>query len=144
MTQTNTTEKVSLSPRINFNFFSFRDFSSRQDALEEGYLIDVSALSSTFEVPVAMTREVWELCVTTDHNDIFNQQWRVTSLLTQAKVAVKQSPDHATEAFFEVKQFPRSSLSYLNKLRLWIVVSLGDQNEPVLTIMLDTQHAEAS
>jgi hypothetical protein len=142
-TKTNTSVRVSLSSRINFKFFSFRDFSSRKEAFEEGYLVDVSALSSTFKVPVAMTREVWELYVAVNDNDLFNQQSRVVSLLTQAKEAVKHTPAHATEAFFEVKQFPGSSSSYLNKLRLWVVVSLGDQSEPVLTIMLDTQHAEA-
>ncbi len=123
-------------------FFSFRDLP-RKDAIEEGYLIDVSTLSTSFKADVCITREVWELYISIDDPELFNRQCRVVSLLAQAKMAIKHAVPHTAEVFFEVKRFPRRSQSFLNKIRLWIVVSSGDSNEPVLTVMLDTQHGEA-
>jgi hypothetical protein len=123
-------------------FFSYRDFKYRKEAIKEGYLVDVSKLSNAFKADVAITREVWELYVSADNPSWFKEQFRAVSLLAQAKVAIKHAAPHASEVFFEVKRFPRKSQSYLNKIRLWLVVSSGDSNEPVLTIMLDTQHGE--
>ncbi len=125
-------------------FFSFRDFKERKEAIDQGYLINVSELSSQFNADIAITREVWELYVTVNEPDWFKEQFRAASLLAQAKIAIKHADPHASEVFFEVKRFPRKIQSYLNKIRLWLVVSSGDNNEPVLTIMLDTQHGELS
>ncbi|MFW5442684.1 MAG: DUF6573 family protein [Methylococcaceae bacterium] len=124
-------------------FFSYRDFKYRKEAIKEGYLVDVSKLSRTFKADVAITRELWELYVAVDNPNGFKERFRAVSLLAQAKMAIKHADPHASEVFFEVKQFPRKLKSYLNKVRLWLVISSGDSHEPVLTIMLDTQHGEA-
>ena len=121
-------------------FFSFRDLPSRQQAIEEGYLVDVSSISKTFNVPVAMTREVWENCVVVKQADAFREGFRTISILMQAKIAIKQAPADVTEVSFDVKQFPWNTRSHKNKQRLWVAVSLGDKHEPVLTVMLDSQH----
>jgi len=133
-----------LTPPLDASpFFSFKDFIYRKEAIAEGYLVDLSALSSTFKASVCMTREVWELYVVVNDVDLFRHRFRAVSLLSQARIAIKQASAHSTEAFFEVKRYPRRSQSFLNKIRLWIVVSSGDSDEPVLTIMLDTQHGKA-
>ncbi len=123
-------------------FFSCRDFRNRKVALEEGYLIDVSNIANIFHVPVAITREVWALCISNNNPDLFNQQFRVVSLLAQTKAAIKTASSQASEVQFDVKQFPRKVASHHNKIRLWGVVSSGDNKKPVFTIMLDTQHGE--
>jgi hypothetical protein len=124
------------------DFFSFTDAVSRKNALEEGFLVDVSALSNKiFQAPVAITREVWELCVSVNQTENrFKQQAILISILCQAKVAIKRAQSHATEVSFDMKWFPRSIRAHLDKLSLWIAISTDEQNEPVLTLMLDSQH----
>ena len=146
MTPFNTAVIASLQPKTPLTeFFSFKDAINRQHALDEGFLIDVSSLATKFfHVPVAMTREVWERCVAMNHTELFKQQFIVTSILCQAKAAIKHAKPHATEVSFDVQRFPGNTKTHLDQQRLWVVVSSGDQNESVLTLMLDSQHAEDS
>jgi hypothetical protein len=125
------------------DFFSFTDAVSRKNALEEGFLVDVSALSNKIfqTAPVAITREIWELCVSVNRAESrFKQQAILISILCQAKVAIKRAPAHATDTSFNMKWFPRSIKAHLEKLCLWIAVSTDEHNKPVLTLMLDSQH----
>ncbi len=115
---------------------------TRSTAFSKGDLVDVSSLSHTFHVPIALTREVWNLCVAKDHNDTFNQQFRIVSLLTQARIAIRKASAHATETSFTIKPFPRCSSAFMHKKRLRVVVGLDDQQKPVLTVMLNEQEVD--
>jgi len=116
------------------DYFDFRDAIDRNHAISEGFLVDVSSLAEhLFQVPVVFTRKVWELCVAMHWQDAFNQQWRVRSILCQARVAAKHAAPDLTKTWFDVKPYPRKALNH-DRIRLWLVVET-EQNKPVLTIM---------
>lgn len=130
----------------SYSFFNFTHLS-RQQAIDEGYLVDIATLTEIvnthFTVPVALTREVYELCVAMDHSQLFKERLRLSSLLSQMKTAMRIADRHASAAAFDVKMLPYDYHQALNKHRLWVVVGPGDNKEPVLTVMLDSQYQEA-
>jgi Family of unknown function (DUF6573) len=119
-------------------FFRPRAQSRRQN-LDDGWLVDVSDLAKAyFNVPVAMTRDVWELCIAMNSSESFAQQFRLCSLLCQAKMAAMHTVPHAREVTFDIKPFPRNSQSFKQKIKLCLRIET-DQEQPVLTLMLDEQ-----
>jgi len=85
-------------------------------------------------VPVAMTRNVFELIESIDYRDEFAKQWRIRSILVQARIAAKNSGPGLKCAAFDIKAFPGRHAS--SRIRLWIQIE-KDDNRPVLIIMTD-------
>ena len=118
-------------------FFSWHDALDRQHAIREGFLVDVSSLAvSFFDVPVALTRNVWDLCVAMDWREQFIQQWRICSIVCQARVAAQHAAPGSIEAHFDVRRHTLGSLR--PKIRLWLRIE-ADRGRPVLTIMTDDE-----
>ena len=129
-------------------FLSFIDCCSREQAINEGFLIDVSEIAFNrlnYKWPLALTREVWDRCVAWTERDSDQQAYqtqlrRLLDVLCMAKYGLCHAEPHATEAWFETSYLPRDgeSLRAVNQC-LVIAVSPGDHKEPVLTIMLPEQ-----
>ena len=116
-------------------YFGFREALDRNNAIEEGLLVDVTELARpVFNVPVAMTRSVYELVESINYRDEFAKQWRIRSILVQARIAAKNSDPGMKSAAFSIKAFPGRQAS--SRIRLWIQIE-KDKNRPVLTIMTD-------
>jgi len=115
-------------------FFSWHDALDRQHAIQEGFLVDVSSLAwSLFDVPVALTRDVWDLCVAMDCRDQIIQQWRICSIICQARFAAQHADPGTICVHFDV------AIGRVRpKIRLWLRVET-DRGGPVLTIMTDDE-----
>jgi len=137
MHSTNLTKAVSPPIQPRSEFFSWRDAIDREHAIREGFLVDVSSLAASFfDVPVAITRNVWDLCVAMDWREQFIQQWRICSIVCQARVAAQHANPGAVEAHFDVRRHKRGSLR--SKIRLWLRIE-ADRGRPALTIMTDDE-----
>lgn len=129
----------------SFLINSFGTFNyTRQEALEQGILMDVTAQAKRFNFSgaVAISQMLFDQCVKWDRFDtecqIYqNQDSRLSSLLTVARAAIRISGVAATETRFVLTVIPKDGYS-LKKTpkRLRTVLDKGDQNQPVLTIMM--------
>jgi len=130
------TQPHSIIPAQPFTeYFGYREALDRNNAIEEGLLVDVTELAKPiFNVPVAFTRSVFELIESVNNQDEFAKQWRIRSILVQARIAAKNSDPGLKSTAFSIKAFPGSLNS--SRIRLWIQIET-DENRPVLTIMTD-------
>ena len=111
---------------------------SRADAIEDGVLVNLTepARETGFRHPVAVTRTVWDRCVAMTPaaeragND---ERGRIHDLLTMLLFAIRRS-DGDPEIAFDLLCVTTSVQPLRVPLRA--VVGLGDQGEPVITIML--------
>lgn len=111
---------------------------TRAKALESGSLVDVSDLArdAGFSVPVALTAAVWADCVTWDQQREVAPQdetGRLWDVLSMARLAARNqiNTDRVTFSVLRiVSGHLRPSL-----VRLAVLISPGDQGEPVITIM---------
>lgn len=117
---------------------------TRQQALADGALIDVSSMAwdAGFKFPVAVTRAVWDDCVAWSAEDSArqtdqSQDGRLWNVLTMAWVKVRVSPKAGAVLHYGLKRVPRDGAALeATATELKIVLSNGDDGEPVLTIML--------
>lgn len=106
---------------------------TREQAIEDGVLVDVSEWASSremlgrFRIPVAMTAGVWDLVQPPEHS-YEDTRGRVHDVLWLAWVAARWHPK-ADRAVFTVR-FGHEDVN------LVLHVGPGDQGEPVATIML--------
>lgn len=118
---------------------------SRADALDDGYLVDVSktAREAGFRFPVALTRAAWNDCVWTEA-DSDRKRWpqdeagRLWDVLTMTRFymrgVVRRDPD--TDRFMlQVLRVPREGRGVKARMvRLMAHLGPGDQGEPVITV----------
>ena len=99
---------------------------SREDAIRDGVLIDITELAKEngFKFPTAITNTVWEKYL--NKKDVTA---RVHDTMWMLYVAIKQSKTPSDRIFFEL---------YYGKelVKLKAVIGPGDNLDPVLTIML--------
>ena len=111
---------------------------TRAEALRDGVLVDVSptAREAGIRYPVALTRAVWERCVTVPPGihcqDEAGRLWDVVYLL---RCAISRSKDGSEVRIgVHVRNDNRDRTPPLVHLKA--VCGPGDQGEPVLTVML--------
>lgn len=109
---------------------------TRAQAIEDGFLIDVSSLArdAGFRVPVAISKglsAVLENIPTTSTEDYIGRLWDV---LTAARLAAKRAaPGENAAAFQVVIKQPRPAPRLT---QCYSIIGPGDAGEPVITIML--------
>lgn len=117
---------------------------SRADAIATGRLYDVSELAAAagFKWHVALTRDAWNECVQWSDQDSENQvhqseRMRLIEVLRVCARAIRlEDPDRA-RMDFSVARIPRDGVSTrAAQVQLQIVAHLGDDDKPVLTILL--------
>lgn len=115
---------------------------TRAQALEDGYLVDVSAIAKEagFKIPTALTRAVWEDCVAWDESDSKrqthqDQDGRLWDVLYMASMAARTS-QHAEQIMYQLYRVPRGGRARRARLvTLKLHIGPGDQGEPVVTIL---------
>lgn len=117
---------------------------SRAQAIEDGYLIDVSetAREAGFTVPVAMTRAAWADCVewTAETGKrkatCQDEAGRLWDVLYMARLAARARGDQARR-LFELYRVPVQGRGITpRRAVLAMHIGPGDQREPVITIGL--------
>jgi hypothetical protein len=113
---------------------------SRAQALEDGYLVDVSEMAreAGIKFPVAMTRNAWADTVEWTEADSKRQthqdeSGRLWDVLWMLKCAARRGGSQLT---FELSRIPRGGRGLRPRwMALRAVCSPGDTGEPVITIM---------
>ena len=117
---------------------------SRTEALAAGRLHDVSALAreAGFKWDLAFARDAWDDCVRWTAEDSRKQVFqservRLIDVLRVCAYAIRlENPDRA-RMNFELARIPRDGESTrARRVTLQIAAHLGDEGEPVLTILL--------
>jgi hypothetical protein len=110
---------------------------TRAQALADGVLVDVSvtAREAGVRFPVALTRAVWERCVTVPPGvrcqDEAGRLWDVAFMLS---MAARRSAGSETRFVLHVRNDNRRRTPPL--VRLKALCGPGDGGEPVVTVML--------
>lgn len=118
---------------------------TRADAIADGVLIDVTneAREAGFKVPVALTAEVWNDCVTWTAEDskrqvLQDEAGRLWDVLWMAFVAARRATgDRVSFQLYRVPRGGRGCSPRLTTLQLHI--GPGDELEPVITVLLPGQ-----
>lgn len=118
---------------------------TRADAIADGVLIDVThvAREAGFQVPVALTAEVWHDCVVWTAEDskrqvLQDEAGRLWDVLWMAFVAARRANgDRLSFRLYRVPRGGRGCLPRLTTLQLHI--GPGDALEPLITVLLPGQ-----
>jgi Family of unknown function (DUF6573) len=116
---------------------------TRAQALEDGVLVDASPLAKEagFQWPVALTRAVWEDCVTWTEDDNRRQAYqdqtgRLWDLLFMAAMTIRAHKGKGNQLSLTLCRVPRDGRStQAEDVTLKILVVPGDHGEPVITIL---------
>ncbi len=116
---------------------------SRQQAIEDGELVDVTSVAAEagFRIPVSMTRAVYVDCVEWYDADTKRQTYqdescRLWDVLWMAILAAKRSKNESIISF-NVLRVPRGGKGRKPKpVNLKMMIHGGDEGEPVITIMM--------
>jgi hypothetical protein len=116
------------------------DYYSRAQALEDGFLIDVSEMAreAGFRCPVALTQEAWGDCVAWDEENGPDQdeEGRLWDVLFLASLTARKLNARRHRASFELLRVPNTKGALQPKLtKLVVSREGGDAGEPVITIM---------
>jgi DNA repair protein RadC len=114
---------------------------TRSQALADGVLVDVSQMASEagFRYPTAITADLHARLTPNQQEEELGQSYagRLWDVVFLASFAARQA-GVADQSQFEVSLFEDAKDSphsrYRSILKLWIVVSPGDEGEPVITI----------
>jgi len=117
---------------------------SRAQALEDGFLVDVSetAREAGIKFPVALTRPVWdgycEVPAGVIAQDVAGRLWDVLHML---RLAIRRAPAPSDRVNFSVyvRNHNRDTLDRRDLVELKAICGPGDTPEPVITIMLPTE-----
>ena len=117
---------------------------TRAQAIEEGVLIDAGniAQEAGFQWPVAVTSAAWADCVAWSEDDSDKQvhqdeSGRLWDVLFMASHAVRTRSGSGDRLLFQLYRLPRDGRSTQAELTtLKLIVGLGDQGEPVITVLL--------
>ena len=110
---------------------------SRADALRDGVLIDVSATAREAGIrwPVALTRAVWERCVSVPPGVVCQDEaGRLWDVLWLLACAIRRSNGAEVRFGVHVRNDNRERTPPL--VRLKAICGPGDHGEPVLTVMM--------
>jgi hypothetical protein len=110
---------------------------TRADAIRDGVLIDVSdtAREAGFRYPVALTRAVWERCVTVPPGVVCQDEaGRLWDVLTMLCFAIRGQDGPEVRFALHVRTDNRERTPPL--VRLKALCGPGDRGEPVITVML--------
>lgn len=118
---------------------------TRADAIADGVLIDVTneAREAGFNIPVALTAEVWNDCVKWTAEDskrqvLQDEAGRLWDVLWMAFVAARRATgDRVSFQLYRVPRGGRGCSPRLTTLQLRI--GPGDAMEPVITVLLPGQ-----
>ena len=120
---------------------------SRAQAIEDGVLVDVGemAIEAGFRILVALTSAAWSDCVVWSDADSERQVYqdqsgRLFDVLYMAHHAIRSSRsggDRLTFELYRVLRDGKSTKAAITTLKL--IVSPGDQGEPVVTILLSEE-----
>ena len=114
---------------------------TRQQAIDDGMLIDVSILAreAGFRVPVAITAAAWADCVAWSNADSKRQchqdeAGRLWDVLWMLKLAARRG---GSEIRYQLYRVPRGGRGVKPRLTtLKAICGPGDQGEPVITVLL--------
>jgi hypothetical protein len=111
---------------------------SRADALRDGALIDVSATAKEagFRYPVALTRAVWERCVTIPPGVVCQDEaGRLWDVLFMLRLAIGRSSGGPEVRFaLHIRNDNRDRTPPLVRLRA--LCGPDDDGEPCITVMM--------
>lgn len=133
---------------IAYNLFDEDDVVycySREMAIEDGYLVDVSEMAreAGFRVPVALTRAVWDECVAWSPEAEKrkgtctgqSEEGRLWDVLWMANIAARRQRG-GDRTMFEVYRVPQDGRGIrARSVTLAMHIGGGDDGEPVITIM---------
>ena len=109
---------------------------TRADAIRAGVLVDASAFAWEHGIcyPVALTRAVWEQCVTIPKSSAYQNEFgRLWDVLTMLGRAMLMHLDESEASFSVLVQNDERPA---RPQRLRAVCGPGDNGEPVITVML--------
>lgn len=109
---------------------------SRQDAIADGVLVDVSKLAEEagFRIPVALTQAVWVKCVVvTEEVCDQDESGRLWDILVCLFFRIRRA--QAGESLVRFQVAIRRSPHLIEDIDLVAVCGPGDNAEPVITIM---------
>ena len=117
---------------------------SRAQAIEDGVLIDVTAMAreAGFKWPVALTHTAWCDCVAwTERDNRFqvhqDESGRLWDVLFMAFYAIRTATAPGDRLLFSLYRVPKDGHSTeAGEVSLKLMVGPGDAGEPVVTIML--------
>ena len=117
---------------------------SRAQAIEDGVLIDVTAMAreAGFKWPVALTHTAWCDCVAwTERDNRFqvhqDESGRLWDVLFMAFYAIRTATAPGDRLLFSLYRVPKDGHSTeAGEVSLKLMVGPGDTGEPVVTIML--------
>lgn len=120
---------------------------SRAQAIEDGVLIDVTAMAreAGFKWPVALTHTAWCDCVCwTERNNRFqvhqDESGRLWDVLFMAFYAIRTATAPGDRLLFSLYRVPKDGHSTeAGEVSLKLMVGPGDAGEPVVTIMLPSE-----
>lgn len=117
---------------------------SRVQAIEDGVLIDVTAMAreAGFKWPVALTHAAWCDCVAwTERDNRFqvhqDESGRLWDVLFMAFYAIRTATAPGDRLLFSLYRVPKDGHSTeAEEVSLKLMVGPGDAGEPVVTIMV--------
>ena len=120
---------------------------SRAQAIEDGVLIDVTAMAreAGFKWPVALTHTAWCDCVAwTERDNRFqvhqDESGRLWDVLFMAFYAIRTATAPGDRLLFSLYRVPKDGHSTeAGEVSLKLMVGPGDTGEPVVTIMLPSE-----
>jgi len=115
------------------------DAYSRAQAIEEGVLVDVSSVAreAGIKFPVAITRTVWTKYVEVPKGvKCQDESGRLWDILWMFRCAAGRCQGDTLRFQLYVRNHDRERLDHRDLVTLKAVCGPGDQDEPVITIML--------
>lgn len=133
---------------VNSDFFDeIIHAYTRAQAIEDGALVDVSLRASQagFKYPMAITRAAYDVYIDWNDEDSKRQGYqnsvgRLWDILFNLRLLINRMPPKG--GLFTFLCIPRGLYSKLNmpvSVQLKVLIGLGDNSEPVITIMLPNQ-----
>lgn len=118
---------------------------TRQDALDDGTLIDVSKIAreAGFKVPVAIKDTVHNMITPTEEEKSFGQDYegRLWDIFSCLKMSIRINSNRRIIKFYFLMQEknPGSKRMTMDRKYLKAIIGPGDNHETVLTIMLPNE-----
>ena len=129
-----------LAAQINDPFMDCKVVSiyTRAQAIKDGILVDVSGYAKElgFRFPVAVTKTVWDSCISWNKEQERAYQDESGRLFDVLWVAmIKAQHFKGSQTNFDIACIPRGRME-VKTVSLKLHCGPGDQGEPVITIML--------
>ena len=140
----NSIKKTPGSPGCSNLFGDLIHSYTRAQAIEDGVLIDATEMAQEagFKWPVALTAAVWADCIAWSDADNERQAYqdqsgRLWDVLFMASYAIHTAKNSGQQLPFDLYRIARDGhATKSQRLTLKLILSPGDDGEPVITIML--------